>query len=76
METELALVVVDDNKRHQEIVAGGRYIVDPPSRLAELAFTVRDDWQGCGIGGVLSELVCGFFVSFGRDIEGGTHAGS
>ena len=36
-----------------DIVAMARYDVDPATRLAEIAFVVRDDWQGRGIGTLL-----------------------
>jgi GNAT superfamily N-acetyltransferase len=32
------------------IVAVGRYYLDPGSNHAEVAFVIRDDWQGRGIG--------------------------
>jgi GNAT superfamily N-acetyltransferase len=34
------------------IVGGGRYIVTEPG-VAEVAFSVADDWQGRGLGGLL-----------------------
>jgi GNAT superfamily N-acetyltransferase len=36
-----------------EVVALGRYDLDPATRLADCAFVVRDDWQGRGIGTAL-----------------------
>jgi acyl-CoA hydrolase/GNAT superfamily N-acetyltransferase len=36
-----------------EVVALGRYDLDPATRLADVAFVVRDDWQGRGIGTAL-----------------------
>jgi acetyltransferase len=62
-EREPALVVVDDNEPDQQIVAGGRYVLDPKSNVAELAIMVRDDWQGNGIDGFLFERL----VAIGRD---------
>ena len=49
-DTEVALVAVDDSGPDEQIVAGGRYFVEPGGESAELAFTVRDDWQGRGVG--------------------------
>jgi GNAT superfamily N-acetyltransferase len=34
----------------REVVAVARYDVDPRTRLADIAFVVRDDWQGHGLG--------------------------
>ena len=36
-----------------DIIAMSRYDVDPATRLAEIAFVVRDDWQGRGVGTLL-----------------------
>ena len=44
----LASVVREDE--HEMIVAVGRYSVDKASNAAEVAFIVRDDWQGQGVG--------------------------
>jgi len=47
---EMAIVVVTYQK-DREIFAGvGRYYIDPDSHMAEVAFAVRDDYQGQGIG--------------------------
>jgi acyl-CoA hydrolase/GNAT superfamily N-acetyltransferase len=44
----LAGVVHDDE--HEMIVAVGRYSLEKSTNAAEVAFIVRDDWQGQGIG--------------------------
>lgn len=36
-----------------DIIGMSRYDVDPATRLAEIAFVVRDDWQGRGVGTLL-----------------------
>lgn len=38
-----------------EIVAMARYDVEPSTRLADIAFVVRDDWQGRGVGTALMQ---------------------
>jgi acyl-CoA hydrolase/RimJ/RimL family protein N-acetyltransferase len=43
----LASVVQDDE--HEMIVAIGRYSLDKSTNAAEVAFIVRDDWQGQGL---------------------------
>lgn len=52
--TDMAIVVQDclDEYRH-EIVAIGQWVSDPRGGLSELAFQVRDDWQGEGLGSFL-----------------------
>jgi acyl-CoA hydrolase/GNAT superfamily N-acetyltransferase len=42
--------LVVDEPVTNEIVAMGRYDVDPGTGLADLAFVVRDDWQRRGLG--------------------------
>ncbi len=49
-DTEMALVAVHGQAGMEEIVAVGRYLVDPAKRAAEMAFVVRDDWQRKGLG--------------------------
>jgi RimJ/RimL family protein N-acetyltransferase len=41
----------------EEIIAVGRYYLDPRSNRAEVAFIVRDDWQRRGIGTFLLRLL-------------------
>ncbi len=45
----MALVAVTREDEHEMIVAVGRYSVDKASNAAEVAFIVRDDWQGQGL---------------------------
>jgi len=52
-EREMALVVVRQREAREEILGVGRYYLDERTRMAELAFTVRDDWQEKGIGTLL-----------------------
>ena len=47
---EMAIVGVVQEEEQEEIIAVGRYVVDPETNLAEVAFLVRDDWQRKGIG--------------------------
>jgi len=46
----MALVSVTHEDEHEMIVAVGRYSVDKATNAAEVAFIVRDDWQGQGVG--------------------------
>lgn len=47
-ESSMGLVVCEPERG--ELVAMARYDVDPATRLGDIAFVVRDDWQGRGIG--------------------------
>ncbi|MEP0844304.1 MAG: GNAT family N-acetyltransferase [Phycisphaerae bacterium] len=49
-DTEMALVATVGEPGAEEIVATGRYLTDPSKTRAEMAFTVRDDWQRRGLG--------------------------
>jgi GNAT superfamily N-acetyltransferase len=50
---EMAIVATLPEAYGEEIIAIGRYILDPTTNRAEVAFTVRDQWQNRGIGGAL-----------------------
>jgi acyl-CoA hydrolase/GNAT superfamily N-acetyltransferase len=47
---ELAIVGVREEEEKKEVIAVGRYIVEPETNMAEVALLVRDDWQGKGMG--------------------------
>lgn len=47
---EVAIVGTIPHPSGEEIIAVGRYYLEPLTNRAEVAFTVRDDWQGKGIG--------------------------
>ncbi len=50
-EQSMALVACDPDTG--DLIGLSRYDVDPATRLAEIAFVVRDDWQGRGVGSAL-----------------------
>jgi GNAT superfamily N-acetyltransferase len=50
---DVAVVGTVPEAHGEEIVAIGRYYLDSASNRAEVAFTVRDGWQGRGIGSYL-----------------------
>lgn len=55
---DVALVGTLHEAHGEDIIAIGRYYLDPSTNLAEVAFVVRDDWQGLGIGKfLLSQLI-------------------
>ncbi len=47
---DMILVAVHREGEQEKIVAVGRYHVDPATGAAEVAFSMRDDWQRQGIG--------------------------
>lgn len=48
--TEVAIVATVTEVYGEDIVAIGRYYLDPKTNRAEVAFVVQDDWQRKGIG--------------------------
>ncbi len=53
-ENNMALVAWDETAGHtHEIIAMSRYDVDLATRMADIAFVVRDEWQGRGLGTIL-----------------------
>lgn len=55
---EVAVVGTLPEAYGEEIIAIGRYYLDPKTNRAEVAFVVRDDWQNRGIGSfILKHLV-------------------
>ncbi|MCC6729276.1 MAG: GNAT family N-acetyltransferase [Chthonomonadales bacterium] len=67
-EREMALVVLLRTEARDELLGVGRYFVDEATRVAELAFTVRDDWHDRGIGSILMRMLLG--VARQRDLAG------
>ncbi|MBK8996014.1 MAG: GNAT family N-acetyltransferase [Myxococcales bacterium] len=51
--SNMALVVCDENGPAPDILAMARYDVDPATGFADIAFVVRDEWQGKGLGTLL-----------------------
>ncbi len=47
---EVAIVGILPEAHGEDIIAVGRYYLDPRTNRAEVAFVVRDEWQGRGIG--------------------------
>jgi acyl-CoA hydrolase/GNAT superfamily N-acetyltransferase len=47
---ETAILAFVEKSDREELVGVGRYFSDPDTHMAEVAFAVRDDYQGKGIG--------------------------
>jgi acyl-CoA hydrolase/RimJ/RimL family protein N-acetyltransferase len=52
-ENEVAFVATLGPRESQQVVAHACYFTDPSTNLAETAFMVHPDWQGCGLAGAL-----------------------
>jgi acyl-CoA hydrolase len=52
-EQNMALIVCVTEGGHEELIGMSRYDVNPANRLADIAFVVRDEWQGRGVGTLL-----------------------
>lgn len=64
---EMAIVVVQRHGMREELLGVGRYFTDQSTRVAELAFTVRDDWHDRGIGSLLMTKLVG--IARERDLR-------
>jgi GNAT superfamily N-acetyltransferase len=67
-ENEVAFVAVSGTRENPEVVAQACYFIDPSTNLAETAFMVRPDWQGCGLGGALQRHMAAH--AQGRGVRG------
>ena len=54
-ENEVAFVAVTGAREDPQIVAQSCYFIDPSTNIAETAFMVHPQWQGCGLGTVLQQ---------------------
>lgn len=52
-ETEVAFVAVTGSRENPQMVAQSCYFIDASTNIAETAFMVHPDWQGCGLGAAL-----------------------
>lgn len=57
-EHEMAIVAVTGEIGNETIIGLGRYILDQKTNLAEVDFTVRNEWQRHGIGSFLLQCLC------------------
>ncbi|MBL8315693.1 MAG: GNAT family N-acetyltransferase [Rubrivivax sp.] len=56
-DNEVAFVAVSGTRENPQIVAQACYFTDPGTNLAETAFMVHPDWQGCGLGDALQRCM-------------------
>jgi RimJ/RimL family protein N-acetyltransferase len=62
-EEEMAFAAVVGPSAHERIVAASCYYLNPATRLAEVAYMVDPEWQGCGLGTILHAGL----VRYGRE---------
>jgi GNAT superfamily N-acetyltransferase len=63
--SEMAIVGTLPEAHGEEIIAIGRYYLDPHTNRAEAAFTVRDQWQNRGIATFLMKYLVTIAKSYG-----------
>jgi RimJ/RimL family protein N-acetyltransferase len=56
-EADMAIVASLDKGEDSPIVGVGRYVLDPKTNLAEVAFLVSDDYQGIGLGTAMLDIL-------------------
>jgi acyl-CoA hydrolase/GNAT superfamily N-acetyltransferase len=66
----MALVVTVKDGERDKIIAMARYDMDPATRLGDIAFVVRDEWQGLGVGTLLLRRMVE--IARGRGLAGFT----
>lgn len=67
---EMAIVGTIPEAHGEEIIAVGRYYLNPDTNYAEVAFIVRDEWQNRGIGSFLLKYLA--MIARGQGIAGFT----
>ena len=56
-ETEVAFVATAGTREESQIVGQSCYFLNPTTNLADTAFMVHPDWQGCGVGTALQNCM-------------------
>ena len=62
---EIAIVGLVGETEKEEMIAIGRFKIDPADNTAEVAFLVRDDWQTKGIGAFLMRKLADIAIERG-----------
>ena len=62
---DVAIVATVPEAHGEDIVAIGRYFLDPRTNRAEVAFVVRDEWQGHGLGTFLIRYLASIAIRNG-----------
>jgi RimJ/RimL family protein N-acetyltransferase len=61
----MTFVAVAGEREKEDIVGSVEYAVDEATNLAEIAFTIRPDWQSVGLGSALQQRMTEYAKSKG-----------
>ena len=64
-ENEMAFVAVAGNREEERVVGTACYFVEPATNLAEVAYMIRPEWQGTGLGSALHQRMTEYAKSKG-----------
>jgi len=67
-ETEVAFVAVDGPPEAERVAGTGSYYLNPSTGLAEVAYMIRPEWQGTGLGRALQQRL--FDYGLARGVRG------
>ena len=64
-ENEMAFVAVVGEREYEKVVGSSCYFVEPSTNLGEVAYMIRPDWQGTGLGSALQQRMTEYAKSKG-----------
>ena len=64
-EYEMAFMVVAGDREKDQVVGSSCYVVDPATHMAEVAYMIRPEWQGLGLGKALQQRMVEYAKSKG-----------
>ncbi len=62
---EMAFVAVTGSREHEEVVGNACYYVNPATRRADVAYMIRSDWKGLGLGTALQRRLIEYAMDRG-----------
>lgn len=64
-ENDMAFIAVSGENENEKIAGSSLYVVDPETNLAEVAYMIRPEWQGTGLGTALQNRMAEYARSKG-----------
>jgi acyl-CoA hydrolase/GNAT superfamily N-acetyltransferase len=64
-ENEMAFIAVTGEREHEQVVGNSCYYVNPSTNLADVAYMVRPEWQGTGLGSALQDVTIAYARAHG-----------
>ena len=64
-ENEMAFVAISGDRENERLVGSSCYSVDPATNMAEVAYMIRPEWQGMGLGKALQQRTTDYAKSKG-----------